>query len=123
MNALELLNKYDKIAAAIRQHFTDKLMSSLETDDVTEEFKTFVRAQTIDNEQVAKIVDSNPRALFDIFDKYGYYVETLFMESMFHFTIVNNGEIVLVNDKPFDRRIDCDREAMEGAMKLINDSL
>lgn len=123
MTGLELLNKYDKAATVVKQFYLDKLTESLKTSELPEDYKTFVKAQNLDNEQIGSLIDANPRSLFDVFDKYGYYIETLFMESMFHFTVVKDGEIALVNEKPLDRRIDCDREAMEGAMKLLNDSL
>lgn len=66
---LTLLNKNPKTAELIKEWFTDKMIESLKTDDVPEDFKEMIRKDVIDNEKLDKILRTQPRALFDVFDK------------------------------------------------------
>ena len=71
---LELLEKNPKAAEVIRNWFTDKMIESLNTDDVPEDFKEMIRQDAIDNERIDKILGSQPRALFDVFDENKIYI-------------------------------------------------
>jgi hypothetical protein len=71
---LELLEKHPKAAEVVRNWFTDKMIESLNTDDVPEDFKEIIRQDVIDNERIDKILGSQPRALFDVFDENKIYI-------------------------------------------------
>ena len=68
MKALELLETYEKAAETVKEYLRDKLIESLNTTELPEDFKEFARQQQIDNDKVAGIIDSAPGALFEIFD-------------------------------------------------------
>lgn len=121
MTSLELLEAYPKAAAILSQFYQKKLIDSMNTEDVPEDYKEVLRQQTFDNQYVAKFVHANPRILFDVFDENGFFIETLYMEGKFHYTIVNDGEVTVTEPQAFDTRIECDRSAIEAAMKLLND--
>jgi hypothetical protein len=123
MTALELLETYPKAANMISQFYQQRLIQSMNTDNVPEDFKELLKQQNFDNLYVSKFLDANPRILFDVFDENGIFVETLYMENKFHFTIVNEGEGVLAEPESFDTRMECDRSAIRSAMKLLNDKL
>lgn len=123
MTALELLETYPKAANMISQFYQQRLIQSMNTDNVPEDFKELLKQQNFDNLYVSKFLDANPRILFDVFDENGIFVETLYMENKFHFTIVNEGEGVLAEPESFDTRIECDRFAIRSAIKLLNDKL
>lgn len=123
MNTLEFLDKYDKAASIVKQFYLDKMLETLDTDDLPDNFKEFVKAQDFDNLQIAKLIDGNPRTLFDVFDQYELFVETLYMEHMFHYTITNGAEVLEVNVEKYKTRIECDRAAIEACMKRLNESL
>lgn len=68
MKAIDLLEKYPKTAQVVNEFYRSKMIESLNTEDVPDEFKELVKQQEFDNEYIAKFIDGNPRILFDVFD-------------------------------------------------------
>lgn len=68
MTGLELLEKYPKASKIIAEFYHAKLIASMDTEEVTEEFKEVLKQQSFDNEYFATFIDGNPRFLFDVFD-------------------------------------------------------
>ena len=120
---LELMEKYPQAAKEVVAFYLDKLLDSLKTESVPEDFKQYVRQQGVDNNTIAKIVENSPRMLFDVFDAYELFVETMYMENAFHYTVSNGTEIVASNSKNYNTRKECDQAAVEDAFKLLNDKL
>lgn len=120
---LELMEKYPEAAKEVVAFYLDKLLDSLKTESVPEDFKEYVRQQGVDNNTIAKIVENSPRMLFDVFDTYELFVETMYMENAFHYTVSNGTEIVTSNSKNYNTRKECDHAAVEDAFKLLNDKL
>jgi len=123
MTALELLETYPKAANAIAQFYQKRLIDSMNTEDVPEDYKEVLRSQPFDNQYVAKFVHANPRILFDVFDENGLFIETLYMEDTFHYTITNGEEILETNTEKYETRIECDRAVIEDAISLLNELL
>lgn len=69
MNGLELLEKYPKANTVIKQWFLEKMLESLKDESLPETFKEYARQQEIDNDKIGKLIDGNPRTLFDVFDE------------------------------------------------------
>ena len=120
---LELMEKYPEAAKEVVAFYLDKLLDSLKTESVPEDFKEYVRQQGVDNNTIVKIVENSPRMLFDVFDTYELFVETMYMENAFHYTVSNGTEIVSSNSKNYNTRKECDQAAVEDAFKLLNDKL
>ena len=120
---MELIEKYPEAAKEVVAFYLDKLLESLKTDSVPEDFKDYVRQQGVDNKTIIKIVENSPRMLFDVFDTYELFVETMYMEHAFHYTVSNGTEIVSSNSKNYNTRKECDGAAVEDAFKLLNDKL
>lgn len=76
MTGIELLEKYPKVAKVVTDFYHKKMIDSMETEDVPDEFKEMLKQQSFDNEYVAKFVDANPRILFDVFDAHKIYITT-----------------------------------------------
>lgn len=74
MTGLELLEKYDKAAIVIKQHYLNSMLESLKDDDLPENFKEYARQTTIDNDKIGKLIDVQPRGLFDVFDANKIYI-------------------------------------------------
>lgn len=68
MKGIELLEKYPEAAKVITEFYNNKLIESMDTEELTEEFKEVIKSQEFDNQYVATFIDSNPRFLFDVFD-------------------------------------------------------
>jgi hypothetical protein len=120
---LELLEKNPEAAAVIRSYYLNRMLASLSDENLPEGFKDFVRAQDIDNEKIAKMLEHSPRSLFDVFDLHDLYVEILYMEKEFHYTVQNGEHTVTVNETNYKNRVDCERAAVEKVMKLLNAQL
>ena len=69
MNGIELLEKYSKAATVIKQWFLERMLESLKDETLPETFKEYARQQEIDNDKIGKLIDGNPRTLFDVFDE------------------------------------------------------
>ena len=69
MKAVELLETYPRAAEVINEFYHTKMIESMDTSDVSQEYKDLLKEQEFDNEYVATFVDANPRMLFDVFDE------------------------------------------------------
>jgi hypothetical protein len=74
MNMLELLETNPKTAIVVKQWLLDRLLTSMRTDSVPDDFKELVRQQGIDNNRVSEILNGSPRSLFDVFDDHKIYI-------------------------------------------------
>jgi len=74
MKAIELLETYPKAAEVIGKFYRTKLIESLNTEGVPDEFKEMVKGQEFDNQYISTFIDANPRILFDVFDAYEIYI-------------------------------------------------
>jgi len=126
MKGLELLETYPRAAEVINEFYRTKMIESMDTTDVPDDFKEMLKQQEFDNEYVAKFIDANPRILFDVFDSNGVYIEILVDltkdDALFSYVIdgdiMDNVEGVLYNS-----RIEAERVAIDKAFQLLNDKL
>lgn len=126
MKAVELLETYPRAAEVINEFYHTKMIESLNTEDVPQEYKDLLKEQEFDNEYVAKFIDANPRILFDVFDSNGVYIEILVDltkdDALFSYIIdgdfMNNVEGILYNS-----RIEAEKVAVQKAFQLLNDKL
>ena len=126
MKAVELLETYTKAAEVINEFYHTKMIESMDTSDVSQEYKDLLKEQEFDNEYVATFVDANPRMLFDVFDSNSVYIEILVDltkdDALFSYIIdgdvMGNVEAVLYNS-----RIEAEKVAIEKAFQLLNDKL
>jgi hypothetical protein len=126
MKAVELLETYPRAAEVINEFYHTKMIESMNTTDVPDDFKEMLKQQEFDNEYVAKFIDANPRILFDVFDSNGVYIEILVDltkdDALFSYVIdgdmMGNVEGVLYNS-----RIEAEKVAIEKAFQLLNDKL
>ena len=57
MNALNLLEQHPKATVIIKSYYLEKLLSSVNSDIITEEFKEFVLAKGVPMESLLSIID------------------------------------------------------------------
>ena len=69
MKGLELLENHPYAAVVVRAWFLERMIESLEDENVPDDFKNFMREQGIDNDKLGVMIDANPRMLFDVFDE------------------------------------------------------
>lgn len=126
MNAQELLETYGKAAGVVKAYYVEKFIESMVTENVPENYKEFARSEGIDNSTIAKMVESMPRALFDVFDSYELHIEILVIysdkPSIFTYTVVE-GDLIHTQPIKYNSRIEAERVAIEEAFKLLDERL
>ena len=126
MKAIELLEKYPEAAKVINEFYRSRMMNSMETDDVPDEFKEMLKEQSFDNEYIATFIDASPRMLFDVFDSNGVYIEILvdLTKDDALFSYVINGNIMSnVEGVLYNSRIEAEKVAIEKAFEILNEKL
>jgi hypothetical protein len=120
MTGLELLEKYDKAAIVIKQHFLNTMLESLKDDNLPENFKEYARQTSIDNDKIGKLIDVQPRGLFDVFDANKIYIgispNPLVGGMEFKYTIDD-----ISGEHPTRKEVE--RIAVEKAFEILNNKL
>lgn len=75
MTGIELLEKHPLSATLIREWFLEKMIESLQTENISEEFKEMMREAGIDDDKISTLIDVNPRMLLDVFDDNLIFIE------------------------------------------------
>ena len=65
----------------IQSFFLQKLLNTIEKD-MPEEFKKFVKGQTVDDEKLSTLVVYGPRGLFDVVDKHDIYINIVYQDEV-----------------------------------------
>jgi hypothetical protein len=87
--------------------------------NVPDEFKEFVKAQDLENDKIAVMINANPRILFDVFDNHKVYIETTIDElNGFWWRI---GE--LKSTIGYEHRINAEEAAIEKAFAILEEKL
>jgi len=119
MNSLQLMNDYPKSTVVIKEWVVNKLLDSLKDTSLPDDFKEFVKAQDVEDDKIAAIIDTNPRLLFDLFDKHKLYIETIVdTDGGFWWKIGENQSEI-----GYEYRINHDVAAINEAFKLLEDKL
>jgi len=126
MTGLELLESYDKAAIVIKQHYLNSMLESLKDDDLPENFKEYARQTTIDNDKIGKLIDIQPRGLFDVFDNNKVYIEILVdykkLDATFPYTVIDN-DTMYSNPSYYNNRKEAEKKAVEQAFEILNNKL
>ena len=121
MKAIELLETYPKAAEVISEFYRSKMIESLNTEDVPDEFKEMVKGQEFDNQYISTFIDANPRILFDVFDSNDIYIQISVDLENECFRYSFDGGKVESND--YELRIVAEKAAIEAAFQILNDKL
>jgi hypothetical protein len=121
MIAIELLEKYPEAATVINEFYRSKMIESLNTEDVPDEFKELIKQQEFDNQYIAKFIDGNPRILFDVFDANNIYIQISVDLENNCFRYSFDGGRVESND--YELRISAEKAAIESAFQILNEKL
>ena len=126
MTAKELFEKYPKAGEVIVKHYTDVFMDSLNTEEITEEFKEIAKTQMLDSEYIQNFIDSNPRGTFDVFDNNDIniiihaYIEEPPTE--FGYSIPQEGD-KSATMTVYQTRKEAEAAAVERAFQILNEKL
>jgi hypothetical protein len=95
------------------------MLDSIDDSSVPEDFKSFVKAQDLQNDNIAVMINASPRILFDVFDNHKVYIEiTIDKLNGFWWRI---GE--LKSTVGYEYRVNAEEAAIEQAFQILNDKL
>jgi hypothetical protein len=119
MKGLELLEQNPETAKLICSYYLEVMLESLNDESLPEEFKDHVRAQGMDNNNIAAILDGNPRNLFDFFDSHNMYITvTCFSDGSFSYSIIADIGTSGTSEV-YKTRKEADKNAVETAIKQL----
>jgi len=73
MKGKELLDANPKAASLIHDFYLDAMLNALDDQSLPDNFKEFTREKGLPMENIAAMIDANPRQLFDVFDSHKIY--------------------------------------------------
>ena len=124
MKAIELLEQNPESAKLICSYYLEVMLESLNDESLPEEFKNHVREQAMDNNNIAAILDSNPRNLFDFFDNHNMYINvTTFPDTLFFTYSIMTEMATNGSSNVYKTRKEADGNAVETAIKQLESSL
>jgi len=118
MKAGELLEKYPKAGKVVNDWFMNKMIKSLNTSTMGEEFKEYINTHSINNKHITLAIDANPHVLFDVFDNNDVFIQINISPS-FSYSI-NEGEVMAGS---WDTRKEAEYAAIESAFELLDKKL
>lgn len=74
MTTIELLKSHPLSTEVIKDWFWKEMLKSFDDDAVPEDFKQMMLSDGIPDENLAKLIDAQPRVLFDVFDENRLYI-------------------------------------------------
>lgn len=123
MKGLELLTKYPESAKIIRAWFLEKMIESLKTSDVPDEFKDMMRQTGIEDDKLAIMIDANPRMLLDVFDDNDIYLNIFRGDSGNFIWGWSDIKETYVKDKFSKTRKEAELLAIEKAFEILEERL
>jgi hypothetical protein len=118
MNGLELLERYPLTAKVVREWFLEKMIESLNDENVPDEFKDYMREQGVENDKLSKMIDINPRMLLDVFDENEIFISINITDRKFTYRIDN-----LVNPTEYSTRKECELISITRAFEMLETKL
>jgi hypothetical protein len=124
MKGLELLEQNPESAKLICSYYLEVMLESLNDDSLPEDFKDHVRAQAMDNRNIAAILDGNPRNLLEFFDDKGIFINvTRYVASDgIAYSILDNNSSVK-SSHVFNTRKEADQEGVRLAILKLEETL
>ena len=119
MKGIDLLQKHTASAVVIRAWFLEKMIESLQTSDVPDDFKNMMRETGIEDDKLAIMIDANPRMLLDVFDDNDIIIEnSLYPDGTFTIKIGNQA-----TTQSWKTRKEAELFAIEAAFEILEDKL
>jgi hypothetical protein len=119
MKGIDLLNKHTASAEVIRAWFLEKMIESLQTSDVPDDFKNMMRETGIEDDKLAIMIDANPRMLLDVFDDNDIIIEnSLYPDGTFTIKIGNQA-----TTQSWKTRKEAELFAIEAAFEILENKL
>jgi len=122
----DILETYPHATEVVRDWFVDKMKESLNTQDLPDNFKEFMRQQGLPNDRLLKLFEENSRILFDVFDENGVIVRTTYDKNLWSWDVLYTNTETPYSVKSVDTyssRKEAEKAAVNRAFQLLNDQL
>ena len=126
MKGLDLLEKYPVSTEIIRAWFMERMIESLQDENVPDEFKDFMREQGVQNDKLGTMIDVNPRMLLDVFDDNEIYIQIgVNRDSNLYFQYKINDFLIghFFRDLKYKTRKEAELFAVEAAFEMLEERL
>lgn len=120
MKGIEILEKHPLATELTKKWFLDKMLASMRSSEITEEFKLYLQEKSIQLNQIGDLIDINPRILFDLFDEHKIYINIIRIDDCFEFNIVDSDQFEIVE---FETRNAAELEAIILAFSILEEQL
>ena len=118
---ISLLKKYPHAKAEVQSWFLNNLLKTVD-DNMPDEFKEFVKSQTVDDEKLSTMIKEWPRGLLDVFDEHDIYVNVVYQDEVgfvWHMGHpYSDGASI-----PYNTRKKAEHKAIFKAMEILDDKL
>jgi len=118
MKGLDLLESHPASTEIIRAWFMERMIESLQDENVPDEFKNFMREQGIQNDKLATMIDVNPRMLLDVFDENDIFISINITDRKFTYRIDN-----VINPTEYSTRKECELISITRAFEILENKL
>jgi hypothetical protein len=118
MTTNELLDLYPIATEVVRDWFMDKMAESFKNQELPDNFKNLMREQGIPNDKLIKLIEVNPRVLFDVFDDNGVIINVVHSNGVFSWDV----NTVKSLDSYSSRR-EAESAAVQRAFQILDDKL
>jgi hypothetical protein len=115
---IEILKQHPKAAQVMKDYYIDLMIESAQ--DLPAHFKEFLQDKGLEMSNIAEMMETAPRNLFDVFDKYDIIISITYDRN-------TNKFCYLVNEyqekDQFDTRKEADKDAIGTALTLLEAKL
>jgi hypothetical protein len=118
MKTEELLDLYPIATEVVRDWFMDKMAESFKNQELPKDFKEFMREQGIPNDRLVKLIDVNPRVLFDVFDDNSVIINTMCRSGLWSWSVDETKSA----DFHSSRKL-AEKNAVECAFQILDNKL
>jgi len=118
MTTNELLDLYPIATEVVRDWFMDKMAESFKNQELPDNFKNLMREQGITNDKLVKLIDVNPRVLFDVFDDNGVIINVIHVNGVFSWNVNT-----VKNLNSYSSRREAESAAVQRAFQILDDKL
>ena len=116
----EMLDANPKAASKVHDFYLNQMLNALDNQDLPDHFKEYLEEKGISMDNIADMMDANPRQLFDVFDEYDIIISITYNRKSSKFCYFVNED---KNKLQFSTRKEADKDAVSTALTLLETKL
>ena len=118
---IKLLKDHPHAAEVVQEWFLNNLRKTI-TEDMGEEFKKFIMAQSVDLDKLATMIERGPSGLMYVLDEHDIYINVVYQDEVGF--VWDMGHPHGGNPSiPYNTRMQAERKAIFKAFEILEDKL